>query len=1313
MKKLWMFLAGLSLAAGAVEPELSFSFNDSLNHDKPFVMLNSTRQVTIRPVVPNDAVNREAMLVPGRFGNALHIGSVAGKTGFDRVVYFWSSGIVSGTQGSISFWVNPVDAEPGNRKNRVLLRLHTLVQGKEKDSIVLLLRNQNGQTGVRFYYGTLEGGNNFVNLTAGKPVWQKNQWHHIVATWGDGKITLYIDGEYAASKDITAYTGVYNMLSLGQQWDANPGSTLLDEVRIFRRVLTEDEVRSEYQRSVTAQGAGETQRPFDFALTERTVQSDGRIQSGEYAAGLALMSEGGKRGKNGTYAEYQPQAYFSYDQNNLYIAMKSRGDDLRCTISAPDGNVWEDDCIDFYFSADGKPDNMYHFIINSAGVLYDSQLRNGVERTAWSVSGMVIRNRVIDGVWHFEAAIPWSNFGVTPQAGEAVYFNICRSYRGVVQLLKTDDLGSQKADSKNTPALRSCTVTLAPGAMGDVRQYPQVRLAANTPAFEILPFGELSCQGQFASTVYIYASQDDRATVSAVAGALENNQSRGETALSGGQSAAVQLAGNWAAEGILSVTIATAKDGELFRGQVNYKEPNMVRFKAFRADPEKMELVVVATGGDNSGRKCTLKIRMKDWKDGKFVYEKTLEFTIRRGDIELRFDIRDLPPGLYDMHYEFADQTGKVIAQDYEYFAKPDGKAPWEGTTAGLGDIVPVPWMPVIANDRVFACWGRAYMFGREGLIASITSQNREILRRPVRLILNGKPVRFECKLLQCGQSFADYRLTALDNVPLTVDIHAEFDGFMWFTLNVGQAGFKVESLSLEIPMDRAYADAFDDCSSIYEKIDFSSWQNREIFIDPTKKPYFWCGNADVGLMGGVDSCRGWYFRDKAKGYRFNVTENEAVLTMQLVDTPVTLTAARKIEFYLHATPTKPKSVEAASLFAHEYHFNWYATRFYEWKAEGVVQENTMARFLPKREGLERCHAFYYYGTKGCSPHFPWWAWFGSQWNMVGDPTVAHQDSVIDSRRQRDYAIWTMTCMNSRSFLEHKIDMVQWHLSVDRYQVYDLYFDLAWPMPCYNALHGCRWVDEFGYIHYNRDMRALREFHKRAYILMKQKNPASLMKGHIRYTRLPSDVFFDMILVGEGYEGQVSEKHNYYGVLDPAVLRILYGYRSNEYTIELGPIQIFRTIFMFSPNLLKVFDPANPETDRAHRHFYAYAKCFNFVAKSSRPEKEPQLDVGNAAFALLGRNPRFYAPWDLNCGIHPVDRSADFLYAAYSGNNRVMIVALNDSDQSVTRVLEIDPEKLRLPQNNGKDIFNQQEYKVEGNRLILELPPRESRFIMF
>ena len=1310
MKKAFLLSLVFALYLGAAEPDIYFSFNGSLNHDKAFTLFNSSRKGSMRPVIPKDIIDEKGLLVTGKFGKALHIGSINGKKGFDRVMYFFADGIVKGTAGAISFWVNPQDWEPTNRKNHVLIRLHTLVKGKEKDSIVIVARNQNNKTNLRMLYGIIEGGNNFTSLNASKAIWKNNQWHHIVATWGNGKLFIYIDGEYAASCNMNPNKEAYNLLSLGQKWDANPGSALLDEVRIFRKQLTDDEVKAEYQKVYNSKNEVTINRPFDFVLTKRIPIIDGTITPGEYSAGFALMSEGGKRAKNGSYAEYQPSCYFAYDKKNLYIAMKSKGDNLRSTIATRDGNVWEDDCIDFYFSSKGQAKDMYHFIINSSGIIYDSQLQNGIEKKQWNVKAINVKNKVINGDWHFEAAIPWSNFKVIPKLDESFYFNICRSFRGITHLLKTDDLGKEKVDKKNK--VRSCTVSLAPGAMGDVRQFAKVKFTENTPAFEITSFGELSCQGNFSSTVSFYPVKEDKAKVQIDAGALSTNKCFKNLGLEKGKVAQVNLTGKWAQEGTLNVGL-TSQFGYLFKGQVDYKEPNIVKFKSFKADPKKMQLIVVATGGDNSKRKCILNIKMQDWKTKKIVYNQQQIFPVTRGDITLTFDIKKLPPNLYDMHYEFTDLTGKVIAKDFEYFAKPNGKAPWEGTNAGLGDIVPVPWIPVKATNKNFACWGRTYTLGGNGIVSSIASQNKELLTGPVTLLLDGKAIKFTSKIVKVGKSFADYRLTALNNIPLIVDIHAEFDGFMWCTLKVGNKGYKVNSLILEIPVNRKYASAFDDCSSIYEKIDFTSWNNRTIYNNPTKKPYFWIGNANVGMMAGVDNCRGWYLKDKSKGYSLKVKDNQAIVSMQLVDTPILLDTPRKIEFYLQATPTKIKSQEAASLFPHEYHNNWYATRFYEWKADGVVQENTMKRFLAKRKGLEKCHAFYYYGTKGASPHFPWWAWFGSQWNMVGDPTRFNQDSVIDSKRQRDYAIWTMTCMNSQSFLEHKIDMVKWHLSVERYKVFDLYFDLAWPMPCYNDLHNCRWVDEFGYIHYNQDMKKLREFHKRAYILMKQKNPNSLMKGHIRYTRLPSDVFFDILLVGEGYEGQVAEKHNYYDILDPAVLQILYGFRTNEFTIELGPIQIFRTIFMFNPKLLKTFDPKNPQIDKAHRHFYAYAKCMNFVAKSSRPEKEPQLDLGNAAFCKLGRNPKFYPQWEKNCGITVLDSAKDFLYAAYANNNKVIFVALNDSDKVVTKKLKIDTTKLIVVNNEGIDIFNKKKYKIENNQLILTLLPRESAFILF
>ena len=81
----------------------------------------------------------------------------------------------------------------------------------------------------------------------------------------------------------------------------------------------------------------------------------------------------------------------------------------------------------------------------------------------------------------------------------------------------------------------------------------------------------------------------------------------------------------------------------------------------------------------------------------------------------------------------------------------------------------------------------------------------------------------------------------------------------------------------------------------------------------------------------------------------------------------------------------------------------------------------------------------------------------------------------------------------------------------------DLYFDLANPGSCQNADHGCVWKDDFGRQMNDWAVLQTRELHKRIYRLVKAKNPDGAMYGHVCSRRGPSDVFFDMICMGEGY----------------------------------------------------------------------------------------------------------------------------------------------------------------------------------------------------
>lgn len=1287
----------------AVEPEISFSFNQSLKNDKPFTNLNDKGEAQWRPLI-DKSINPENLLVPeGLQGSALQVGNIAGKKGHNTVSYYLKDGFVSAAEGSFSFWMKAVDWDGYNRKSHVFLRM----RNSSNESLVAVAQNNLGAFQIRLIHGVLKNGVQNLRIDGIKKDWKKGEWHHITATWGKGKLSLYLDGNFIATRDFIPAKNDYCLLSLGEKWDTEPGTTFLDEVRIFRKTLSSEEVHDEYRRLI--EKVNGNHRPFELTLSKRSPRLDGIIQRGEYAAGFALMHEL-RRKQAGLYAEYQPQCYLSYDVENLYFAMVSRGDDLRHTIKEPDGNVWEDDSIEFYLSRTGKHDEVYHFIINADGIVYDSLLQAGLEKKQWNVKGMKLKSNIVNGQWILEAAIPWTNFGFIPKEGECFYFNLCRSFRGN---LKADFAVDQNHDNaKKKSNIRECFVSISNGAaFADTSSFGKIIFGVNNPAFELLPFGLLT-DGKLGSKIHFYPQNTDKVMVDISTGNDNGDfQFHSAVPVTTEKTATKVIEGICAPNGTLKVGLVSEKTGELLRASLVYQKPTLLKFKSFHADVSKMQLVFVVEGGDDSGENCDIHIQMKDWKTGKIVYDQHQQLKLQRGLIPLRFDLSPLPPGTYDLLYKFSDTQGKILHQDYEYFAKPAGKASWEGTKAGLGDIVPPPWTPIAGRNNEFSCWGRTYKLGGDGLFNSIQSQGKELLNRPVTLILDGKPLKFTAKLVKTGKSFANYRLTANDTIPISVDIHAEFDGLIWCSATVGNIGSEIKSLVLEIPLNRQYATAFDDCSSIYEKQDISKWIDRVIFNDPTTKPFFWCGGSQVGLMGGVDNCRGWYLRDKKQGAKLSVIQNEATVSLQFIDTPLKLKQARHIEFYLQATPTKLKSMEAASIDPLYFRITFYATRFFEWKTDGEVMESYMKQFLEMAR-KDNIRWFHYFGSKGSSPLFPWWGWYGSDWNMLGDPEYFIQEFPYHTREARNRGVWTWTCMNSRNFFDHKLDIVQWYLGVKRYQVHDLYFDLAWPYPCQNSNHKCKWVDEFGYTHHDHDMRALRDFHKRVYIMMKQKTPSALMMGHIRYTRTPSEVFFDSLYVGESYERQIAEQHNYYEIYTPEALRILYGFRTNEMSIIMGP-QIYRTIQVYKPNELKNFRADDPKIDRAQRHYLAYVKCHNFTHDFYKRNEESQLVHLGKILQSLGTLPRFYAYWDPECGIRAVDPHPRFLYSAYTGNGKLLIIVLNDTDRTVQKTLEIEPKQLELPAEHGVDVFNQQQYRIQNNRLSFELSPRESRFVLF
>ena len=161
------------------------------------------------------------LVTAGLSGKALRVGNLPGKNGHDTVAYYAKNGIVSEKQGSFSFWMKAVDWDQDNRKNHVFLRL----LNSDSTSLVAVAQNRRGKFCINLLSGVLKSGSRSVEVTGIQKDWRKGEWHHVAATWTADRISLYLDGEFIASRNIVPLKKPYTNLSFR------------DRFRTFRRLL--------------------------------------------------------------------------------------------------------------------------------------------------------------------------------------------------------------------------------------------------------------------------------------------------------------------------------------------------------------------------------------------------------------------------------------------------------------------------------------------------------------------------------------------------------------------------------------------------------------------------------------------------------------------------------------------------------------------------------------------------------------------------------------------------------------------------------------------------------------------------------------------------------------------------------------------------------------------------------------------------------------------------------------------------------------------------------------------------------------------
>ena len=132
-------------------------------------------------------------------------------------------------------------------------------------------------------------------------------------------------------------------------------------------------------------------------------------------------------------AEKQTSVKMCYDENNMYLYFKCDEPftkNLFAKTKERDGSVWVDDCVEVFISPEsGK---IYHFIINSKGVIYDSEITSDDKSVTGYItnknydSNIKVATKVFDSYWTVELSIPFSDLKITPKSGDRWLINFAR-----------------------------------------------------------------------------------------------------------------------------------------------------------------------------------------------------------------------------------------------------------------------------------------------------------------------------------------------------------------------------------------------------------------------------------------------------------------------------------------------------------------------------------------------------------------------------------------------------------------------------------------------------------------------------------------------------------------------------------------------------------------------------------------------------------------------------------------------------------------------------------------------------------------------
>lgn len=1216
----------------------------------------------------------EPVFRPGISGQALLIGGTPSAeqeiingipvvTEQGRNVYYESAGNFDYLQGSLSMWVKPLDWDASTKGFNVLF--HTGA-GENYFQLYKFFSNER----LNFYRGLQ---NAWPRVKHEMRDWLPGEWQHIVATWSEKEVRLFMNGHLVSALPVRDPSGEptpVQALSIGpgNAWEkAFSGQSLVDELRIYDRPLSQPEIVKLYREH-----ADQARRTTGLlTIGQRTPTLDGEVQPYEYS----LTDSDFLNVQTGMASALKNRYSLSYDETTLYLgyegATAAEGDTLELVIERPGADLQT-----IMFSPEGsQPDGL------------------NMEQT-FTASG-----------WTLEAAIPFTLLDVEAAPdGEDWRVNIGR---------RTADKALSAAPAMGIIADRASFLTLAFRP-----QAPAVRIAGIFDLVNHISAADYSAEvTDPTQQISIRMTHDNTYQYGL--------QSRTRMLVEDGRAtpfrAPIPPHGRWPLEefGLNELEVLAeapeAAPQPLYHRRLTYQEdvPLSVQFLY----TQNRRQVVVTARKQQEG---AMRLRFFG-PDGEESWQIERPLPAESNWFQLAFpiDFSQLPPAVYNLHVEYVSADGAsedVWQQDYQVPSiDTTALQPYTDPEAGT---VPAPWTPMTLSGTTVGTWGRTHDLGDSLLVRSLRSQGQELLAGPPVLRLAGEvmqPTHQSPPLLTSRETeqVVHEKTTEYDAFLIRTRLTTSFDGYcdVEMTLVPREGAAELPSLALDFPLVGELATLVRDNRHNFLIGGKSGavgdyWAQR--LVD---EPFFWVGNEDIGFNWLARDLRAWHSFDAEKNVEIIREGEVATVRLNLIDRPLTLEAPRTFRFGFSLTPSRPLDLSIKRLRAGKDFQKWVQP----WEDFAVLDYEGAKVAEIERASADFPEAFIYQGDGLTSPFMPEWAFWEEEWRLI---RPGHGYGQWTGNSKVRWTCYTTACIASETFRN-------WlnHMRADFYEkaktpltpkAINYYFDTGiGASTCENHHHGCRlWTDSRGQQHGALNIDAYRQLSLDVYRMIRRTGPDAKIMSHQGFLRaMPLQHFTDMIVGGEGIV--LASTHNYNDHITPAMFRATF--LADPYGIKMLFLNMLVRAAAQSPERLANF-ATNAHDQQATRHFYGYCMAHDTDWWDSHRETAEVRQLVWQAQDTLG--------WDADVRFHPywkdgpvrlvTPHSDRLLASAYSKDGKLLLAILNDSDEDLGVTLELDLEAMGLSEGlAGNDVFNPEQSWTLGPQWQGTVPARDFRLIPF